>query len=321
MITTGAMRPPELATRGNCPTQQIKMGGRLARGRRPSSSGRKPHAHITVGEENSTDIELYYEDHGRGEPVVLIHGYPLSGASWEKQVPALLEAGHRVITYDRRGFGKSSQPTSGYDYDTFAADLNELLDHLDLRDATLVGLLDGQRRGGPLPGHATARTRVARRCSCRRSRRTCSRPATTPRAWTAACSTGSSRGHRRRPARPDPGSWTTSTTWTCWAESWSARRPGRPAGTSPRRLSQGARGLRRRPGLTDFREDLPKIDVPTLVVHGDDDRILPLATTASASARPDQGHASSSSIEGGPHGIAWTHADQVNRALLDFLRT
>ena len=94
---------------------------------------------VTVGQENNADIEIYYEDHGAGQPVVLIHGYPLSGRAWDKQVPALLDAGYRVITYDRRGFGKSSQPASGYDYDTFAADLNALLEHLDLRDAVLVG--------------------------------------------------------------------------------------------------------------------------------------------------------------------------------------
>src|SRR3984957_11836077 len=95
--------------------------------------------YVTVGKENSGNIELYYEDHGSGQPVVLIHGYPLSGASWEKQVPVLLEAGYRVITYDRRGFGKSSQPSVGYDYDTFAADLNAVMEELDLRDAILVG--------------------------------------------------------------------------------------------------------------------------------------------------------------------------------------
>jgi len=89
---------------------------------------------VTVGQENSSDIEIYYEDHGAGQPVVLIHGYPLSGRAWDKQVPVLLAAGYRVITYDRRGFGKSSQPVVGYDYDTFAADLNTLLEHLDLRD-------------------------------------------------------------------------------------------------------------------------------------------------------------------------------------------
>src|SRR5690242_4853695 len=94
---------------------------------------------ITVGRENSSDIEIHYEDHGAGPPVVLIHGYPLSGRAWDKQVPVLLEAGCRVITYDRRGFGKSSQPVVGYDYDAFAVDLNALLEHLDVRDAVLAG--------------------------------------------------------------------------------------------------------------------------------------------------------------------------------------
>ncbi|HEY7617942.1 MAG TPA: alpha/beta hydrolase, partial [Terriglobales bacterium] len=99
--------------------------------------------YISVGKENSTDIELYYEDHGSGDPVVLIHGYPLSGASWEKQIPALLAAGRRVITYDRRGFGKSSQPTTGYNYDTFAEDLHKVITHLKLRDFALVGFSMG----------------------------------------------------------------------------------------------------------------------------------------------------------------------------------
>src|SRR5881628_586292 len=99
--------------------------------------------YINVGKENSGDIELYYEDHGSGDPVVLIHGYPLSGASWEKQVPVLLSAGHRIITYDRRGFGKSSQPTTGYNYDTFAEDLHKLITHLELREFALVGFSMG----------------------------------------------------------------------------------------------------------------------------------------------------------------------------------
>src|SRR6202171_2223107 len=99
--------------------------------------------YVTVGKENSSDIELYYEDHGSGQPVVLIHGYPLSGASWEKQVPVLLEAGYRVITYDRRGFGKSSQPTPGYTYATFAEALHKLVTHLNLRDFGLVGFSMG----------------------------------------------------------------------------------------------------------------------------------------------------------------------------------
>src|ERR1700680_1020244 len=99
--------------------------------------------YVTVGKENSSKIDLYYEDHGSGQPVVLIHGYPLSGASWEKQVPVLLDADCRVITYDRRGFGKSSQPTTGYDYDTFAGDLHKLVVQLNLHDFALVGFSMG----------------------------------------------------------------------------------------------------------------------------------------------------------------------------------
>jgi pimeloyl-ACP methyl ester carboxylesterase len=99
--------------------------------------------HVIVGNENSTPIELYYEDQGAGQPVVLIHGYPLNGHSWERQTRELLAAGYRVITYDRRGFGRSSKVGSGYDYDTFAADLNALLETLDLRDVVLVGLSMG----------------------------------------------------------------------------------------------------------------------------------------------------------------------------------
>src|SRR6201992_2124658 len=98
---------------------------------------------INVGQENSTPIEIHYEDHGSGSPVVLIHGWPLNGASWEKQTAALLEAGHRVITYDRRGFGRSSKPSVGYNYDTFAADLDRVLTTLDLKDVSLVGFSMG----------------------------------------------------------------------------------------------------------------------------------------------------------------------------------
>src|SRR5687768_12016815 len=108
-----------------------------------TDSGATTMATITVGKENSTPIDLYYEDHGSGSPVVLIHGWPLSGASWEKQTAALLDAGHRVITYDRRGFGRSSKPGIGYDYDTFASDLDKLLKKLNLKKVALVGFSMG----------------------------------------------------------------------------------------------------------------------------------------------------------------------------------
>jgi pimeloyl-ACP methyl ester carboxylesterase len=116
--------------------------------------------HLTVGKENSGSIDLYYEDHGGGSPVVLIHGYPLSGRAWDRQVPVLLDAGHRVIVYDRRGFGQSSQPTSGYDYDTFAADLNDLMEKLDLYETTLVGHSMGTEEVAPTS--ASTAQRVSR---------------------------------------------------------------------------------------------------------------------------------------------------------------
>jgi non-heme chloroperoxidase len=155
---------------------------------------------VTVGQENSADIEIHYEDHGVGQPVVLIHGYPLSGRAWDKQVPVLLDAGYRVITYDRRGFGQSSQPASGYDYDTFAADLNALLEHLDLRDAVLVGHSMGTGEVTRYLGRYGS-ARVDKGVLVAPIRRTCCRPATTPTGCRRTCSTGSPRppGPTRRP--------------------------------------------------------------------------------------------------------------------------
>jgi pimeloyl-ACP methyl ester carboxylesterase len=153
---------------------------------------------VTVGTENSSEIEIYYEDHGAGQPVVLIHGYPLSGRAWDKQVPALLDAGYRVITYDRRGFGKSSQPATGYDYDTFAADLNVLLEYLDLRGAVLAGHSMGT---GEVTRYLAryGSARVASGVLIAPSRPACSRPPTTPTGYPRPCSTGSP-----RPRRPTP---------------------------------------------------------------------------------------------------------------------
>ena len=134
---------------------------------------------VIVGQEKNADIEIYYEDHGAGQPVVLIHGYPLSGRAWDKQVPALLDAGYRVITYDRRGFGKSSQPPSGYDYDTFAADLNGLLSTWTCATPSWSGTRWAPARS-PATSAATARRGSPRACWSPRSRRTCCRPTTTP---------------------------------------------------------------------------------------------------------------------------------------------
>ena len=215
-----------------------------------------------------------------GQPVVLIHGYPLDGSSWEKQTTALLDAGYRVITYDRRGFGQSSQPTEGYDYDTFAADLNTVLDHPGPERRRAGRLLDGHRRGGPLPRHLRLgpgrQGRVPRLAGAlppadrRQPRR---RPA-------VACSTASMRGRHRRPLR---------LLHRVLQELLQHRRR-----TSAPRLSEevAARQLERRrraaptasaaaqpTWLTDFRADIPKIDVPALIVHGTADNILPIDVT------------------------------------------
>src|SRR2546430_2611327 len=170
---------------------------------------------VTVEKENSGNVDLHYEDHGSGKPVVLIHGYPLSGASWERQLPPLLDAGYRVITYSRRGFGQSSKPTTGYNYDTFSEELHQLLNKLDLKNVASV---------------ACVRT---------------------------------------------------------WYE--------------------------------DFRKDLARITSPTLVIHGDADRIVPYASSGQRTAKLVAG-ARLVTIKNGPHCITWTHADEVNTALLNFLR-
>ena len=274
---------------------------------------------VTVGQENSADIEIYYEDHGAGQPVVLIHGYPLSGRAWDKQVPVLLEAGYRVITYDRRGFGKSSQPAIGYDYDTFAADLHTLLEHLDLHDAVLAGHSMGTgevtrylgRYGSarvakgvlvsPIPPYLLQAPRQPRRGAARPVRRV--RPA----------------------ARADTPAWMkgfldnfynidtlrgTLVSDQAYQASWNL------AVTASATAAVACIGT----WTTDFRDDLPKIDVPMLVIHGDADQVLPLDKTASRLPGLIK-DVQLVVVEGGPHAIPWTHAGQVNTALLDFIRS
>ena len=187
-------------------------------------------SYVEVGQENSTPIDLYYEDHGSGSPVILIHGYPLNGGSWEKQIPALIAAGHRVITYDRRGFGKSSQPATGYDYDTFASDLHALVAHLELRDFSLVGFSMG---GARLPAISASMALMGceRPSSSPVCHPICSKRRTTPKGSTRACSTGSRPPSPRTDTHSLPTSLPTSITrMSCW-ESVSLHRPFNPAGT------------------------------------------------------------------------------------------
>ncbi len=239
--------------------------------------------YVNVGKENSSDIELYYEDHGSGDPVILIHGYPLSAASWEKQVPVLLEARHRVITYDRRGFGKSSQPTVGYNYDTFAEDLHKLVTHLKLRSFSLVGFSMG---GGE----------VARYLGKYGSK-----------GVSQAVFIGSVPPFLLKTSDNPEGV---------------GKRVSEQAVQASWNIAAGASATASLACVPtwheDFREDLKRIDVPTLVIHGDADRIVPISASGLRTAKLIKG-ARQLVVKDGPHCIAWTHADEVNRELVDFL--
>jgi non-heme chloroperoxidase len=274
---------------------------------------------ITVGQENSSDVKLHYEDHGAGQPVVLIHGCPLSGRAWDKQVPALLEAGYRVITYDRRGFGQSSQPTAGYDYDTFTADLSALLVHLDLRGAVLVG-------------HSMGTGEVTRYLGTRGSARVAKGVLVSPIPPYLLQTADNPEGVPHslfdgfvQAAAADAPAWMkgfldnyynfdtlrgTLVSDQAWEASWNV------AVTASATAAVACIPT----WETDFRADLPEIDVPMLVVQGDADQVLPLSKTGQrlpALIKDVQLIV----IEGGPHAIPWTHAAQVNTALLDFIRS
>jgi non-heme chloroperoxidase len=273
--------------------------------------------YVNVGEENSGSIQIYYEDHGQGRPVVLIHGYPLSGRAWDKQLPPLLDAGYRVITYDRRGFGKSSQPASGYDYDTFAADLNGLLEVLDLRDATLVG-------------HSMGTGEVTRFLGAYGSARVRQGVLVSP-IPPFLLQTGDNPDGL--PQSLFDGFVDTATADTpAWMKGFldnfynidvlGGTLVSDQAYQSSLNLAFAMSAIAAvaciPTWLTDFRGDLPKIDVPMLVIDGDADRVLPYPKTGKRLPGMIK-NVQLVTIEGGPHAIAWTHADQVNRALLDFV--
>jgi non-heme chloroperoxidase len=273
--------------------------------------------HCKVGTENGAPIAIYYEDHGSGQPAVLIHGYPLSGDSWERQERELLAAGYRVIRVDRRGFGASSKPTVGYDYDTFAADLSTLLEHLDLHDVLLIGFSMGTgevtrylgRYGsdrvakavliGAIPPFLLKRDDNPEGVDAEVFEDLKAAIVKDRYAALKGFLDDFSNVDVFAPERISDHAWQASfnvaaasgphATYVC-VDSW----------------------------LEDFRDDLPKIDVPTLVVHGTADRILPFAATAErlpgliADLRLVR-------VEGGPHNICWTHPEEVNPALLEFL--
>ncbi|MEQ3552021.1 alpha/beta hydrolase [Pseudonocardia nematodicida] len=276
---------------------------------------------LSIGTENGNPVEIHYTDQGSGPPVVLIHGWPLSGRSWEKQVPALVGAGHRVITYDRRGFGESSQPWDGYDYDTFADDLHALLIHLDLRDATLVGFSMG---GGEVVRYIAKRgtDRVAKAVLA---------AAVPPYLY-------------KSDDNPDGGlddatieqfqagvtgdriafleDFTTNF-FTAGDRSDLISEPNRLYHRSIAEFAspKGTLDCITAFGRTDFRDDVQKVSdagVPTLVIHGDADGIVPFEVSGKRSHESVKG-SRLALIEGGPHGLNATHADEFNRVLIDFL--
>jgi non-heme chloroperoxidase len=275
--------------------------------------------YLPVGEENSGSIDLYYEDHGSGSPVVLIHGYPLSGRAWDKQVPVLLEAGHRAIAYDRRGFGKSSQPASGYDYDTFATDLQTLMDELDLRNATLVGHSMGTGEVSRYLGMYGS-ARVARAVLISPIPPFLLQAADNPEGLPERLFEGF-----LRDAKADTPAWMKGFLESFYnMDVYGGKLVSEPAFQASWNIAIGASATAAVACIpsweTDFRKDLPKIDVPVLVIHGDADRILPFPNTGKRLPGLIK-EMELVVIEDGPHAISWTHADQVNDALLRFLGT
>lgn len=272
---------------------------------------------VTVGTENSAPIDLYYTDHGSGPPVVLIHGFPLSGTAWEKQIRPLLGLGYRTIAYDRRGFGSSDRPGIGYDYDTFAADLHTLMTELDLREAALVGHSMGTGEiARYLATYGSARVSKAVMISalppylCR----TDDNPDGVERSdieefldrvtedrYAFQTSFLNSYFNWPRSRGPRVGKDVYQATWNLAAEA------------SPIGTYECVKAL-----MTDFRADVPHINVPLLIVHGTEDNVLPYAGTA-LRLREMVPDSQLVTVPEAPHALPWTHPAEVNQAMLEFL--
>ena len=272
---------------------------------------------VTVGSENSAPIEIHYEDHGSGDPIVLIHGYPLDGNSWERQERVLLAAGYRCISYDRRGFGRSSQPTVGYDYDTFAADLNALLEHLGLNDIVLAGFSMGTGEVTRYLGHyGSGRVTKAALFGAIPPflKKTDDNPeGVDPQVFEGIKAAVVADRYAYFKDFFDNFYNVDKLGGTRISEQAVQASFNVAAGASPYASYACVDTW-----LTDFRPDLAKIDVPMLVVHGTEDRILPLEATAARLPALVDG-LKLVTVEGGPHNIGWTHPDELNAALLDFL--
>jgi non-heme chloroperoxidase len=274
--------------------------------------------YVTVGKQNSAAIEIHYEDHGSGQPAVLIHGFPLNGRAWERQERALLAAGFRVITYDRRGFGQSSQPTTGYDYDTFAADLDKLLTELDLRDVCLAGhSMGGGEIARYLGKYGSARVRRAAIVSGVPPYllKTPETPQGVPQevfdqiagALTADRAAYFTEWNKNFFNLDE--TLGTRVSAEVVQDAWNAAVGASPEGTIACVATWH----------TDFRADLAKIDIPVLVMHGTADRILPIEACGARTHEQIRG-SEYVPVEGAGHGLCWTHADEVNAELLRFFK-
>jgi non-heme chloroperoxidase len=273
--------------------------------------------YVTVGRENSAAIRVYYEDHGSGSPVVLVHGYALNGHSWEKQETALLAAGHRVITYDRRGFGASSRPAAGYDFGTLADDLHILLSWLDLREVVLAGFAMGTGEVTRyLAVHGSARIRAAALIA--------------PLPPFLLKAHDSPEGIDRsvfddvvaRIAADRPAAMKDFMDRAYNVDLLGGSRVSDQAWQNSFYVALSASAQAALACVTtcqeDFRGDLATISIPVLIIHGDQDRILPYEATSRRLPALLQ-NARTTIIAGGPHAIIWTHAGEVNQALLDFI--
>ena len=272
---------------------------------------------INVGKENSCNIDIYYEDYGSGKPVVLIHGWPLSSSSWEKQIPPLLEAGYRVIAYDRRGFGHSSKPASGYNYDTLAEDLNKIMTKLNLRDATLVGFSMG---GGEVARYLSkyGSDRISKGVFMSAIPPFLMKTSNNPEGVDGGVFDGMKKAIKAdRPAFLSEFFSNfynvdilkgTKISDEAVRLSWNIGACASPKGTLDCVSAW----------LVDFREELKRINIPVLIMHGDADRILPLAATGKRTLEFVKG-SRLVVIKGAPHGMNWTHAEEINRELLAFL--
>jgi non-heme chloroperoxidase len=273
--------------------------------------------YVTVGKENSGDISLYYEDHGSGTPVVLIHGYPLSGAAWEKQTAALLAQGYRVITYDRRGFGRSSQPTTGYNYETFAADLRKLITHLKLNNFTLVGFSMGGGEVARYIGKYGSKG-VSKAVIVSGVPPYLLKAADNPEGVDGSVFEGIAKA-----VSADRYAFFTEFFKNFYnTDVFLGKRISEEAVRASWNLaaiSSAAASLACVPTWhEDFRKDVARMDVPTLVLHGDADRILPISASGERTAKLIK-NAIYAVIKDGPHAITWTHAEEVNAKLLEFL--